>query len=420
MPAKRSSLVFFITLFSSVSWGAFSNYNSILIGDQAAGMGGAATGMASDASAGAWYNPGTLAALEGQSFSASVGIYKKFDTRFGEKMDIVTSALKANEGFFQAIPSSTGSIIRPHHIPFLEGYTLTLSILVPEFDSYRGDINSTDDNLSSLTLVDQSLWVGGAISRPLSAKDFVGMTVYYTARSLTQNVNERYYVSPTDFEIYSEERTIKQNALVFVFGYFRKLTEEWNFGVSLRPSSIHIAGQATYNENRIVNGVIDPPLANNDLTTRSRIPAKLSVGFSYSGWTDWLWSWDISVYGQEQYNDLEMDEVSQRIEHQPIVNGAVGAQYRWLDWLSIRAGFFTNFSAHPKPDPAKVRGQGDRVDQLGFAANVAVKSGNIEYTFGGYYSGGNGQSVQRINRQLAVVDKVQNTFTMLVGTSYFF
>jgi len=52
--------------------GAFSNYNSILIGDQAAGMGGAYTAMSSDASAVSFYNPAGLAFLKGHSFSGSI------------------------------------------------------------------------------------------------------------------------------------------------------------------------------------------------------------------------------------------------------------------------------------------------------------------------------------------------------------
>lgn len=407
-------------LASGQAHSAFSNYNSILIGDQAAGMGGAATAVVGDPSAGAWYNPASLAALKGQAFSASVGIYKKFDILYGANDDVVNAALRANRGFFQPIPSSTGSVVRPQQIEWLKDWTLTLSILVPEYDSYTGDINNANNNHSTLNLIDQSVWVGAAASRQLSLNEYFGFTVYYTARSLTQAITDRTYVSGSDYEIYTEDRSIKQNALVLIFGYLKTINENWNWGVSIRPPGLHVSGQATYYQTRILNGVNDAPVDFPELQSKSRIPAKLNMGVAYFGQPNWTWSADISIHAPESYSDVEEPSVAQKLEHRLTTNIAVGAEYRWVEWFKLRAGIFTNFSSHPNPDPLKVHGQGDHVDQLGFAANAALKSGPIEYTFGGYYTGGRGLSVQRYNRQFQVTDKTQNVFTMLVGTSILF
>jgi len=124
---------------------AFSNYNSILIGDQAAGMGGAYTAMTDDASALAYYNPAGLAYLQGHSFSAAVGIYKKFDTSFGTEEDFTKAPLRINQGFFRAIPSSTGSVLRR------ENYTFALSIVVPDFDNYKGDLGTMNEKTTTLS-----------------------------------------------------------------------------------------------------------------------------------------------------------------------------------------------------------------------------------------------------------------------------
>ncbi len=399
---------------------AYSNYNSILIGDQAAGMGGAAVAVEQDASAGAWYNPANLGALKGQSFSASVGIYKKFATSFGASNDVIKEALRANQGFFQAIPSSTGSVVRPDKMEWLKDYTLTLSILVPEYDSFRGDITSTSTNTSTLSLMDQTLWVGAAISRAVSGTEFAGATVYYTSRSMTQTINERSYNSSTDYEIYSEERTIKQNGIVAILGYLKNINDFWKWGVSFRAPSIHVAGSGTYSENKITNGTLITPKELPDLSSKATIPPRLALGFAYNDREKWLWALDITAYGAVQYKDLESDAIAESIEHKAVVNFSLGAEYQWREWFKLRGGVFTNLSSHPDPDPTKVHGQGDRVDQYGFSANAAMKSGNIEYTFGGYFSGGSGKSAQRFNRQIGVIDKNANTFTMLVGTSYFF
>ncbi len=384
-------------------------------------MGGAATAVNHDASGAAWYNPATLAAMDGKSFSAAVGIYKKFETKYGQGDDLVNAALRSNQGFFRALPSSTGSVIRPTQLEFLKDWTMSLSILVPEYDSFRGDINSTETNTSTLSMVDESIWVGGAIARRISGTEFVGLTGYYTARSLTKTVNDRIYNSPTDFKIYSEERTITQNAVVFIAGYLKELNANWKLGLSLRLPSIQVSGRATYLENTIEQtGVTGTTKNFNQLDSKTRIPTKLAVGISYDDLGRWLIATDLTYYGAAEYRDLELDNVAENIEHRSVINASIGAEYRWVEWFKIRSGFFTNFSSHPIPDKAKVRGQGDRVDQLGFSANAAFRSGSIEYTFGGYYTGGNGKSVQRLNGAYDTINKVQNTFTMLVGTSYSF
>lgn len=384
-------------------------------------MGGAATAVPEDASAAAWYNPAGLAMMPGKTFSSAVGIYKKFETRYGQGDDLVKAALRSNRGFFRALPSSTGSVIRPTQIPFLEDYTLTLSILVPEYDSFRGDVNSTDTNLSTLSSVDESIWVGGAISKKVSSRESFGVTGYYTARSLTKTVNDRVYNSASDFKIYSEERTMTQNAVVFILGYLRELDENWKLGLSFRTPSIQVAGRATYQESTIEQtGVTGITQNFSELDSKTRIPSKVAVGISYNDLSKWLVAFDLTYYGAAEYRDLELDSVAEHIEHKAVVNASIGAEYRWVEWFKIRTGFFTNFSSHPDPDKTKVRGQGEKVDQLGFSANAAFISGNIEYTFGGYYTGGTGKTVQRISGVYDVINKTQNTFTMLVGTSYKF
>lgn len=398
----------------------FSNYNSILIGDQAAGMGGAATAMVEDASGMAWYNPAGLAKLQGQSFSAAVGIYKKFDIRYKEDSDIARAGLTANEGFFQALPSSTGSVIRPLQIPILQQWTLGLSILVPEYQNFKGQIESEGQSISTLDLTTQSLWVGGAMARKISPTESMGFTIYYTARSVSKTVNDRTYTDSTHFQIFSEERNLKQNAIVGILGYHLDLGEFWKFGASYRFPSLSIAGKADVTRNNIVNGTSDAPIANFDVGTKARIPWKTSLGIAYvkPGWL--RWAFDVNAYGPQSYGDVEDFALSEKIEQKLTFNFSTGLEYFWAPWLRTRVGVFSNYSSHPDPEPSLVQGQADHVDQAGFSANLGFRSENIEYTFGGYYTGGRGRSVQRIHQIYEVVTKTENVFTMLVGTSYSF
>lgn len=385
-------------------------------------MAGAATSVAEDTAGAAWYNPATLAVMKGESFSAAVGIYKKFDTTYGDGGDLISAALKVNQGFFRALPSSTASVIRPKQISWLQDWTLTMSILVPEFDQFRGQVGKTEENSSTLTMVDESLWAGGAMARRISATEYFGFTVYYTARSLSKSVNDRTYRGPSDFKIFTEDRSITQNSVVFIAGYLKELSPEWSWGASLRFPNLHIVGRASYLSSTLEAGVAEKPESLTDLDSKARIPARLNLGISYRDNQRWLIAADVNVHGFEQYDDMQtvVPGIAEKLEHRVLTNVSIGAEYKWTEWLKTRMGFFTNYSSHPSPDPRFVRGQGDQVNQLGFAANAAFRSGQIEYTFGGYYSGGQGQGVQRVNHTYQVLKKNQNIFTMLVGTSYYF
>tara|TARA_B110001454_G_C12723310_1_gene436539 strand:- start:18893 stop:20152 length:1260 start_codon:yes stop_codon:yes gene_type:complete len=416
---------FVMTLFTGLliglkGWSAYSNYNSILLGDQAAGLGGAATALVGDTSSSAFYNPATLARLNGASFSAAVGIYKKFDTKYGAEDDFTKASLRVNQGFFRSLPASTGNVIR------LGEYVVGLSILVPDYDSYKGDLYKKDNNVSNLTFVDESLWVGPSLSREISETDSIGITAYYTARNFTQSNTDLVYESTTKATLYTKEKTITENALVFVLGYFKQINEQWGIGVSLRPKAMRVAGVATlFESNTQIDTTTNLLSVQNrndpDKATRVVIPGKISLGATFRPDNASLFSWDVSLHEGISYIDLEDENLGRQINHRSIVNVSMGYERALVEWLKLRMGFFTNFSSHKEPDFDLAQQQEDKVDMMGFSANVVFIAGKrIGYTFGGYYTGGTGRSSQYIQKKYDVVAKTQHVFTMLVGTAFYY
>lgn len=405
-----------LCLLAQPATAAFSNYNSILIGDQAAGMGGAYTAMTNDASALAYYNPAGLAFLEGHSFSAAVGIYKKFDTTFGKEEDFTKAPLRINQGFFRALPSSTGSVIRRGD------YVLAFSIVVPDFDNYKGDLRASTENTTTLSYVDESLWVGGAVARKISDVESLGLTMYYTARSYTRSLNDRSFPTASEAVLFNSEKTLVENAIVAILGYHLKLSEKWAFGVSVRSPNLTVKGSGSYFSSRVdTNPYLVTTVNKPDEKTNVNIPGKLSIGVAYHETDDLSVSADASLYQAMEYNDFNDVSFATHWSHKQIWNLSVGIEKRLMPWLRVRAGAFTNFSSHPNPDPAMTTSQPDKVDQLGFSANLAFTSGDkIDYTFGGYYTGGRGKSIQQINQTAEEVIVTQHVFTMLVGTAFSF
>ncbi|MBK9323216.1 MAG: hypothetical protein IPM97_09800 [Bdellovibrionaceae bacterium] len=405
-----------VCLLSQIARASFANYNSILIGDQASGMGGAYTALSSDSSAVAFYNPAGLAFLEGQSFSAAVGIYKKFDTTFGAEEDYTKAPLRINQGFFRAIPSSTGNVIR------LGDYTVGLSIVVPDFDNFKGDLRSNTTSTTTLSYIDESLWVGGGIAKKISENQSLGLTMYYTARSYTRSLNDRSFPNATEAILYNSEKLITENAIVANLGYQARLSDQWSFGVSLRLPNLTVKGNGSYFESKVITNPYSSTSKNlPDQTTTVRIPGKLTLGLAYKNSDAYLLSFDATAYQALEYEDFEDPTIATRYRHSGIFNLAAGAEVKFYPWLKARVGGFTNFSSHPDPDLGAGRGQPDKVDQLGFSANLAlISSEQLQYTFGGYYSGGRGRSLQRINQQNEIIIVTQHVFTMLVGTAFSF
>lgn len=416
-------LVSFAMVFAAASGAraAFSNESSLLIGDLNAGMGGAAAAVVGDAAGSSFYNPATLAFMDGSAFSAAVGIYKKFDVRYGQEEDFTKAPMRVNQGFFRALPASTGNVIRAARLP---EWTFAFSVVVPDYEQFKGDLRNDDRNVSSLNYTDESLWVGGSLSRKLSADESLGLTLYYTARSFTRSVNDRSFPDATHTELFTQEKTVVENALVPILGYYRQFDEHWSVGVAARLPAVKVRGTASVFESHttVVSGTSNTVTEGfPEKSARVVIPGKVTAGVSWRPDSSWLVGLDVSLREGQTYFDLEDQAYASRVKHKALWNFAFGAEKWALDWLKVRAGIYTNFSSHPDPDPNLNKLQEDHVDMLGFSSNFVFIAGQkISYTFGGYYAGGRGRSIQRIDQAYTVVPKTAHVFTMLVGTSFSF
>jgi len=264
--------------------------------------------------------------------------------------------------------------------------------------------------------------VGGAISRKISDSESLGLTLYYTARSYDRSLNDRSFPSTSEAILFNSEKSLAENAVVAILGYRKMLSDKWAFGASLRLPSTAIKGQGSYYESNVAT---NPYSATSkdlpDEQTNVHVPGKLTLGVAYKDADELALAADLSAYEALEYDDFDDPSVATHSIYQHIWNLSLGAEKKVFSWLKVRAGIFTNFSAHPDPDETKWTSQPDKVDQLGFSTNFAFISGDkIEYTFGGYYTGGRGRSLQQIDQTNQVIVVTQHVFTMLVGTAFSF
>lgn len=415
------SSIFFISFLSLISLltltqeaqADYGNYNSILIGERAAGMGGAYTALTNDPSGSPYYNPASLSRMEGNSLSAAVSIYNKYDTSYDETNDFGQAPLRVNRGAFKPIPSSSGTV---HSF---KNFAFAISIIFPDFEAYNGIITSTSKEVSTLNLRDESLWVGGSLAFNASHEDAFGLSMYYTSRNYSRSVTDR--SKGTINTVSNEEKNYTHNSIVYVLGYYRPLTQNWTIGLSHRFQSLPISGTGNYFSSTVSTQPSETLVNQIDLHSNTMIPPKTSLGIAYEEPKKETYSVDISFYDSEKYQDIDFTQGYQIVRHKPIWNINLGYENYLKEWLAMRLGLYSNFSSFDKVPDSPTELVPDHIDMWGFSTNFAIfTSKQSSITLGGYYTGGKGYSIQTVDHILKKVPKSLQIFSFLVGTSYQF
>lgn len=382
-------------------------------------MGGAYTALSDDPAACPFYNPAAIARMRGHALSATANVYHKYDTRIGNRVEDLNEApTRINQGVFKSIPASSGSVSA------FGNFALGLSIIVPEYDFYAGEVENKLENGTRtntfLQVLDESLWVGGNLALNISTTQSIGMTMYYTSRNLQRSVTDQSYDTFTRFT--SEEKILSHNSLLYSFGYYQDIGETWSVGASFRFPSLEISGRGSYFKSVFDGGTSNIPTAmgKDNLGTETRIPMKFAFGVAHEIPQKYTYALDITVYGEEDYDDFELQAAADHIQNKAVVNVALGTEHWLKSWLKLRAGLFSNFSSAPTIDRTDRR-YPDHIQMWGASANLGVfTSDKVSFTMGGYYTGGTGDSTQNIGQQIVIRPKSKQIFSMLVGSSYNF
>lgn len=407
---------FFFTLIllaTTQAQAAFTNYQSIMMGDRAGGMGGAFTALTDDPAACAYYNPATLARLKGSSLSTSVSLFNKYDVAYNEQEKLDDAIFRINKGSILSIPSASGIFSS------FRSFTAGVSIVIPDYQVFGGNVYSEGNDTTFLRVDDQSLWVGGAFAFNFSEEQALGLTVYYTSQSYSRSLTNRYDTG-AEIVVLNEEKTFTQNSFIYILGYYQELTPLFNIGLSYRFRSIPVSGEGSYLQSEIgtVSGA-QPLMQNYSLNANSHVPDKLSLGISYAKPRALAVSFDLSHYGPNNYSDLS--EHGDRVIQKNILNAAIGFEKYIQPWVALRLGLFTDLSSSPEIPASPDRRYQDHIDKHGFSANLGLHTtDHTTISLGGYYLGGTGHGAENIGLGFQRVRKTDRLFSFLVGSSYSF
>ena len=396
---------------------AFSNYNSVLLGERAAGMGGAFTALTGDPAATPFYNPATTILMPGTNLSAAVSVYNKYAINYGEENQAGGVPQQVNQGFFRSLPTSSGTILN------FGSFAAGLSIVKPDYEFFSGQVQGTDTINSTLNYTDESLWVGPTFSARLTDRDRIGLTLYYTSRDLTRTISDRLTTGGgTGATITIEEKDLTANAIVSVLGYQRQLTDTWAVGISYRPPSLPIGSEASFYESTTQTTPYSTTVINQGgVSAVAKIPSRIAIGVAREVKGVNTLSADIQVYEGLSYQDVSLPAGAEQENYNQVWNFAVGYEQIVADWLTLRLGVYSNRSSHPEPTLESGLRQGDHLDMNGFSTNVKLRlPSGTSFTIGGYYTAGDGQATEFTGGKLVLVPKSEQVFTMLVATGFQF
>lgn len=421
---RRFGLIFYLlfvflsfTFQSSSAECGFSNFNTILVGEMAAGMAGAFTSLTGDPSACAYYNPATLARMEGASLSASANLYNNINVQFGDTNNFIAATAQMNQGGFQSIPAASGSISA------FGVFAFGLSIVMPDYDFYSGSTQNTSTIHTYKTLNDSSLWIGGTLSLNLSETQSLGMTQYYTSRTFNEAIADNLQKPGNFTQLTSLQKNFSTNSIVTILGYYWAPTTNWAFGMDYRPPSVPVAGAGNIITTTLDTQTSTTATQNSELNVHSetRIPSKISFGASYREPKKRTFSFDVSYYFPESFLDMQSNSpAAERVDSEATWNFAIGTEFFLRHWLRLRTGIFTNKSASAPITNSTIK-HTDHIDMYGISANFAIfTSDKVSVTVGGYYTGGSGNSVEFVGGQLMTVPKSNRIYSLLVASSYFF
>ena len=399
------------------------HYNNMLIGDRAAGMGGAYTAISDDAT-GLYYNPAGIVYVGDKNFSASVNAYysqsKKYDNVIGNQaFERNSSALLAN---FFGIVKSFGK------------YKVGFSYAVP--DSVSENQNQVFSNVNpytsrftiNLNNRDSTYNFGPSIATEINDDLSVGVTLYVHQRDAQLILNQ--FLEGTDPNLNTPVANwkndyfrISETGIRPILGLAWAPVEKVSLGFALSKTFVLNSSSSqqltcletstynvTNNQVQCFNGVNAPTVQVPTIVgsgIKRDYPTHLALGAAYFSSRDLLFSADWS------YNTAVKDAVFG--DKVATYNMAVGSEYYLTRKWAVRAGLFTNLSNAPDIQ-AGVTNIPEQINLYGASLSISNFSGTSSVTVGGSFNYGKGKS--QILDNLSVQNATTLGWLFFLSSSY--
>ena len=359
----RIILLLYLMIAKTKCFADWQHYNSFLIGERAAGMGGAYTAISNDPS-GIFYNPGGIAFTNDTEVSLSTAGYYvqnlKVDAFAGindyqiqqQSSDIINGFL----GFTKKITLFDNEfylgvgIYSPDHTNIYDkfnlnkpSYFINNNIPVQRLILNSRDTgNESEYEISLSKRINNDLGVGVSIGFFDIQNDEL-TTINLLAGPYSQS--QAYVQSGT---IFNQSLTIR--GLNINLGTLYKIMDKFSFGFDIDFKLPLLQNYSNnYNESYVIvdsngvplNGEFNNQQYTNQLSSNASnsfikiLPTKFSLGLAYHFTNNFLVSSDFNYY-TGMHSDVDQFSLK------AIYNYALGSEVKFIDNLAFRFGYFTN------------------------------------------------------------------------------
>jgi Outer membrane protein transport protein (OMPP1/FadL/TodX) len=410
------------------------NYQNYLVGDRAAGMGGAVVASTNDLDA-CYYNPAGLANVTGSRIALSVSLY-------GIYRIWVKEGLGPNESYssreFESIPSTFGSILKAS-----DELSLAFAVFTPDkiyFNTQRSferqpfEDGILQSDYYAVTRDDSTIWIGPSLGWKAGERLSFGGGVYFVYRSLNDKQDWTYLFTTEDgnevVRVFSRQELIDYDnySLLGLFGARYALTDAFFLGVTVQTPTINLFGDGQLLSGASLGNPEDDFLISVDnMKTRNQIPIKLTVGAAYREPRVFTLEADLTYHFPTSYTEMwgrdiwsgEMIELKARKEG--VLNLNLGGEYYIIRNYPFRAGFFTNLSSSPEVDPNEPVIGGEKIDMYGVSASIGNESEHTTINVGINYVWGSGDTLGiGDDFQSVIVDARESYLFLFLSSAYIF
>lgn len=389
----KNSLTLSVLVFSGLANSVLADqyhFRNTLVGDRAAGLGGAYVAVSDDPS-GMYYNPAGIAYISGNNLSGSMNAFnltqKTYEDVFGAGRDWVRTSSGLVPNFF-GVTQKFG--------PGILGFSYT----VP--DSTLENQDQIFDNIG--TPADLEYWVnfnnqdytynlGPSYAMALGKQLSIGVTLYayYKTQELILNQMIRRAQDPVAMQWLNGYNQYTFAGIRPIYGIMYSPMEKLSLGLTYTHTNIFYKNykeQAASIEcfDSATHAACNAPAAldigivqESGLSTNSTLPSELDIGAAYFPSPALLLSTSMSYH-------------SPLIGNYSVINAALGAEYFFTPTIAVRAGLHTDRSATPPLVAGSLASYNEHVDLYGGSFSVSNFSRSSSLTLGVNTAYGTGQS----------------------------
>ncbi len=381
------------------------HYNNILIGDRAAGMGGAYTAISDDPS-GLFYNPAGIVYAQGSNVSVSANAFHQTKTVYkdvlgGNGWERKSSALLPN--FFGIIqPLGKGKIGFSYAVP---------DSIVEDQDQVFYNIPNITRYVINFNKNENTYNFGPSYALELTKGLSVGATIYAHYKDSQWILNQLINLNAGQYEWSSQYYQTSDWGVRPIVGLMWNTTEELSIGLTASQTKIlnstttyqQIFKDITYDGNTIYRVEIKSD-------EKRELPLTTALGFAYFPSNKLIVSGDFTYYNKTKDDTFGDKEATW--------NAALGTEYYLNEKWALRGGLFTDRANTPGVKAGNGVDDFDHIDLYGGSLSASYFTRQSSITFGSTYRYGIGQAEILGNDKAQDVEMQASTY--FLSASYFY